>query len=305
MRKYILKKEKILFVLTLSITGSLFIGSTANYKKLDTLASITTSNLTPLSDSNDSVLNITNKFNYLQLEDDPNAEDAFVVAENTNDLLKGFKHYPIRTDRKKVVYLTFDDGPSITNTPTVLKILNEYNIKATFFVTGKALIATPKSKELLKEIAIGGHAIGNHTYSHDYNLLYPGRTISTKNVITDLNKNLELMQSILGKDFYTRIIRLPGGYRTWNGKEAFKSEMVNLNLKNIDWNAFNGDAEGRLKTAQELNNFLECSVTKLGCDADSIVVLMHDTYGKAETVKALPNAIEYFKRNGFEFKTIK
>ncbi|MGL4571275.1 MAG: polysaccharide deacetylase family protein [Clostridium sp.] len=305
MRKNMLKKEKILLILILSITGSLFIGSTANYKKVDTLESIHTSNLTPLSDPNDSVLNITNKFNYLQLEDDPNAEDAFIVAENTNDLLKGFKHYPIRTDRKKVVYLTFDDGPSITNTPSILKVLNEYNIKATFFVTGKALIATPESKELLKEIAMNGHAIGNHTYSHNYNFLYPGRTISTKNVITDLNKNLELMQSILGKDFYTRIIRLPGGYRTWNGKEAFKSEMDNLNLKNVDWNALNGDAEGNNKCAQELNAFLARSVNKLGDDADNIIILMHDTYGKAATVKALPSAIEYFKDKGFEFKTIK
>ena len=52
---------------------------------------------------------------YLSFEEDPNADDAAIVAENTKGLLNGTKHYPVRTDGKKVVYLTFDDGPSTTN----------------------------------------------------------------------------------------------------------------------------------------------------------------------------------------------
>ena len=61
---------------------------------------------------------------YLSFEDDPNADDAAMVAENTKGLLNGTKHYPVRTDGKKVVYLTFDDGPSTTNTPQVLDLLD-------------------------------------------------------------------------------------------------------------------------------------------------------------------------------------
>ena len=73
---------------------------------------------------------------YLKLENDPNAEDALEVFANTEGLLKGTKKYPVRTDGKKVVYLTFDDGPSTTNTPQVLDLLDKYNIKATFFILG-------------------------------------------------------------------------------------------------------------------------------------------------------------------------
>lgn len=243
--------------------------------------------------------------NYLQLKDDPNADDALAISKNTNDLIKGSMHYPVRTDRKKVVYLTFDDGPSTTNTPKVLNILKKHDIKATFFVTGKSIIASDESKALLKQIAKEGHAIGNHTYSHNYNYLYPSRTINVNNVISDLKKNDKLMKDILGKDFYTRIIRLPGGYRSWNGKENFKNKMNELGIRNIDWNALNGDAEGKKKNSKELVSYLKNSVKELGKDADSIVVLMHDTYGKAETTKALPEIIKYFKDKGFEFRTIK
>ena len=62
---------------------------------------------------------------YLKLEDDPNAEDALEVFANLDGLLKGTKKYPVRTDGKKVVYLTFDDGPSTTNTPQVLDVLDK------------------------------------------------------------------------------------------------------------------------------------------------------------------------------------
>ncbi len=116
-----------------------------------------------------------------------------------------------------------------------------------FFVVGKSIIATEKSKELLKEISKNGHAIENHTYSHNYNYLYHSRTINVDNIISDLEKNNNLMKDILGKDFCTRIFRLPGGYRTWNGKENFKNKIDELGIKNIDWNALNGDAEGRKK----------------------------------------------------------
>ena len=96
---------------------------------------------------------------YLSYEEDPNADDGVMVAENTKGLLNGTKHYPVRTDGKKVVYLTFDDGPSTTNTPQVLDILDKYNVKATFFVLGKMLEAGNGEKDVLKDIAENGHAI--------------------------------------------------------------------------------------------------------------------------------------------------
>ena len=67
-----------------------------------------------------------------------------------------------------VIYLTFDDGPS-RNTIDILNILDKYNIKATFFVTGNE---SEQGIAVLKEIVKRGHTIGVHSYSHDYKKIY-------------------------------------------------------------------------------------------------------------------------------------
>ena len=121
-----------------------------------------------------------------------------MVAENTKGLLNGTKQYPVRTDGKKVVYLTFDDGPSTTNTPQVLDILDNYNVKATFFVLGSSIDKSEGAKDILKETVNRGHAIANHTYGHDYSYLYPNRVMNVDNIISDLEKSQNSMKSVLG-----------------------------------------------------------------------------------------------------------
>ena len=244
-------------------------------------------------------------FAYLSFEEDPNADDAAIVAENTKGLLNGTKHYPVRTDGKKVVYLTFDDGPSTTNTPQVLDILDKYNVKATFFVLGSSIDKNEEAKEILKEQVKRGHAIANHTYSHDYSYLYPNRVMNVDNIISDLEKSENSMKAVLGKDFSTRVIRLPGGYWSWEGRTPMKEAMEQDGYYNVDWNALDKDAEGKPKNADELLQCTKETVEALGPNADSVVLLMHDTYGKEETVKALPRIIEYLQSEGYEFRTIK
>lgn len=246
-----------------------------------------------------------NNVNYIKLEDDPNADDAAMVSENTKGLLNGTKNYPVRTDGKRVVYLTFDDGPSTTNTPQILDILDQYNVKATFFVLGSSIDKSDEAKEILKEEVKRGHAIANHTYGHDYSYLYPNRTMNVNNIVSDLEKSQNSMKAVLGEDFSTRVIRLPGGYWSWEGRTAMKEAMEQNGYYNVDWNALNKDAEGKMKNADELVQCTKESVEALGPNADSVVLLMHDTYGKEETVKALPRIIEYLQSQGFEFRTIK
>ena len=242
---------------------------------------------------------------YLPLEEDPNADDAAIVSENTNALITGKKTYPVRTDGKKVVYLTFDDGPSTTNTPKVLEVLDKYNIKGTFFVLGKSIDKDDEAKIILKDIAKNGHAIANHSYSHDYKYLYPNRVINAERFMGDIEKNNESMKNVLGEDFSTRVIRFPGGYWSWGGRSEVKERMVDKGYLSVDWNALNKDAEGPHKNADQLLQETKNTVEALGPNADNIVLLMHDTYGKEETVKALPQIIEYFQSMGFEFRTIK
>ena len=249
--------------------------------------------------------NILDNSGYLSLEEDSNADDAAMVAENTKGLLNGTKQYPVRTDGKKVVYLTFDDGPSTTNTPGILDVLDRYNVKATFFTLGKSIEANEEAKNILKEIVKNGHAIANHTYGHDYSYLYPNRTMNVDNILSDLEKSENSMKEVLGKDFSTRTIRFPGGYWSWEGRIAMKEAMEQNGYYNVDWNALNKDAEGKTKNADELFQSTKDTIEVLGPNADSVVLLMHDTYGKEETVKALPQIIEYLQGEGFEFRTIK
>ena len=267
--------------------------------------STATLNDTSTAEETSSPSQSNNKNGYLKLEDDPNAEDALEVFANTEGLLKGTKTYPVRTDGKKVVYLTFDDGPSTTNTPNVLDTLDKYNVKATFFILGKSIDEGTENKEILKRIANDGHAIGNHSYSHDYNYLYPGRTINPDNFMADINKCNDRLKEVLGDDFNTRVIRFPGGYWSWEGRSGIRPILDEKGYAIIDWNTLNEDAQGAKKDANGLVECLKKNTDALGPNADSVVVLMHDTYGKEETVKALPEIIKYFKDKGFEFKTIK
>ncbi|HEY5525382.1 MAG TPA: polysaccharide deacetylase family protein [Clostridium sp.] len=250
--------------------------------------------------------NVLDNSGYLPLAEDTNAEDALQVNANTEGLIKKTLSYPVRKDGKKVAYLTFDDGPSTSNTPAVLDVLNKYGIKATFFVIGKEIDSGEDSKKILKRTIKEGNAIGNHTYGHNYSYLYPKRTINANNFMADIEKTNETLKKVLGKDFSTRAIRFPGGYWSWEGRGGIRPTLDEKGYGIIDWNALDGDAESKPpKNAEQLIARTKQTIEDLGPNADSIVCLMHDTYGKEETVKALPAIIELFKQKGFEFKSIK
>ena len=211
------------------------------------------------------------------------------------------KHYDYSNEGEKIVFLTFDDGASTTVTPQILKTLDEYDVKATFFVVGNTIEnGGEEAKALIKEEFDKGHAIANHSYSHDYDVLYPERSLNLNQFLADFKKTDELLKDILGENFSTRVIRCPGGYNSWNSMEPLEVYLQENNIVSIDWNVLNRDAEGRKKDADELIQNVTADVG----DKEIVVVLMHDTYGKEETAKALPQVIQYFKDNGYEFKTL-
>lgn len=220
--------------------------------------------------------------------------DASVVA-------KKLSKYDYYNDGKKTVYLTFDDGVSTTVTPKILEVLDKYKVKATFFVMGKNIEnGGEAAKKLIKEEFEKGHAIANHSYSHDYKVLYPNRELNLKNFVKDFKKTDKILKDILGDEFSTRVIRCPGGFMSWKNMDELSNYMKKNNMVSIDWNALSKDAEGPKKNAKQL---LEC-VKETAGDKTMVVLLMHDTYGKEETVKSLPLIIEYFKKKGYEFKTL-
>lgn len=220
---------------------------------------------------------------------------------DAKDIFRKLKEGNYSNNGEKIVFLTFDDGASNTVTPKILEILKKYDVKATFFIVGQVVEnGGEKAKALVKQEFDEGHAIGNHSYSHNYNILYPGGSLNLQQFIDEYNKNAEFLKSILGENFSTNVIRCPGGYMSWKNMSSLDGYLEENNMSAIDWNALSGDAEGKPKKADELVNY----AIKTSADYDVVVLLMHDTYSKEETVKSLPKIIEYFKNRGYKFKTL-
>lgn len=210
-----------------------------------------------------------------------------------------------KNDGKKIAFLTFDDGPSVTVTPKILDVLKNSNVKATFFLIGKNINSGEKSKSMVKRTFEEGHALANHTYSHNMKNLYPKNKTNVEYFMEELEETNAAIKNIVGQDFNTRVLRMPGGYMSREyykdpNLAEFNTKLNEKGMYNIDWNAYDFDSEGRKKNASELLDEVKKSVgTK-----EKVVLLMHDTYGKEETAKALPQIIEYLKDQGYEFRTI-
>ncbi|MEG0295081.1 MAG: polysaccharide deacetylase family protein [Clostridium sp.] len=222
------------------------------------------------------------------------AIDVNVVA----DMLKG--NY---TGEEKYVFLTFDDGPS-PNTEKVLNVLKEKDVKGTFFVLGQRL-EDERSKNTLKRTLKEGHAIANHSYTHNFKKLYPGNRINIEAFMNEFDQTNNAMKEILGSEFNSNVLRMPGGY---NSREfykdaslpAFNEKLSERGIVSIDWNALNGDAEGKPYSTEEMMNYVKRSTN----NKNHVVILMHDTFGKEKTAEMLPQIIDYYKSEGYEFKTM-
>lgn len=177
------------------------------------------------------------------------------------------------------VYLTFDDGPS-RNTDKILDILNEYGVKATFFVVGKEGF-----EEQYQRIVAEGHTLGMHSYSHKYREIYQSKEAYAM--------DLEQIQSYLYEmtGVTSRIVRFPGGSSNSVSNVDMHELTSYLDEKGItyfDWNVSSADAgKGNISASQITANVMN-NVMKY----DSAVVLMHDSADRNSTVEALPMIIE-------------
>ena len=201
----------------------------------------------------------------------------------------------------KVVFLTFDDGIDPTLTPKVMDILKEYGVHATFFHIGYTI--TQENADILKRQITEGHAIANHSLSHNFTLLYPGRVPNQSQIVSEVDQTNANFQAILGKDFKTRIFRYPGGHMSWQGLEATDHALANQGIQWIDWNMLCGDAQRlsfRPTTSETMMAYMDGSQQYFP-ESHVKVVLMHDTAGKELTVQTLPQIIEYFKNQGYTF----
>ncbi len=222
------------------------------------------------------------------------AETAESAEAVKNEEAAGSEEAGKNTDTEKTIYLTFDDGPS-EMTPLILDILEKYQVKATFFVTG----INPGCAQYIRKAHEAGHSIGMHTFSHDYKEIYS----SVEAYYDDLKKISDVCREQIG--YVPRCIRFPGGSsNTVSAKYSpgimtyLTEDVARRGYLYCDWNCANGDGEGE-KTVQELvENAAE------GVHCRRAVMLCHDGNGKRSTVDALPQIIEYYLSRGYVFRPL-
>lgn len=185
---------------------------------------------------------------------------------------------------KKVVALTFDDGPSTTFTPQVLDILKEHNATATFFVVGKRAEQYP---ELIKRAADEGHEIANHTYNHPMSPVKAGR------LAEELDKTDEVVFGVTGK--HTQYFRPPGGKCT----RATVEPALDKGYKVILWTAQEDPKDWADPGVQQIVSRVVDHVR------NGSIIILHDCGGdRTQTMEALPKIIQGLRDKGYEFVSV-
>jgi peptidoglycan/xylan/chitin deacetylase (PgdA/CDA1 family) len=184
--------------------------------------------------------------------------------------------------KTKLVALTFDDGPS-PYTPQILKILKQYQIRATFFVLGEQAQHNP---DIIRQIHEEGHVIGNHTWTHS-NLT----RLSATQIQHEIESTNQLLESLIGES--PHLIRPPyGSVNSSVQKMIHKMGMSSVmwNVDPTDWNLKQTDSvSARVFSGLRQNN----------------VILLHDGGGpRDQTVASLPLIIEKLQKQDYEFVTV-
>lgn len=187
-------------------------------------------------------------------------------------------YYMVHT-QEKVVALTFDDGPDPLYTGSLLDVLKEKNVKATFFVLGENV---EKNPVLFKRISVEGHEIGNHGYSHSY---------TTSQFIRELDRTDEVIYQIIHQ--HTTFYRPPGGIISKSLVEGVNDKGYILTLWSIDSNDWRNPGPTRI-----VRNVVKSSFP-------GAIILLHDGGEKREqTIKALSSIIDQLEQQGYRFVTV-
>ena len=194
----------------------------------------------------------------------------------------------VEEENSKIVYLTFDDGPS-SNTNAILDILKEYNVKATFFVNGKT---DEISKEGYKRIVEEGHTLAMHSYTHVYKEVYASKEAFLEDVYRLQNYLFDLTGT---KPIY---YRFPGGSSNTISEmdmQIFIQALHEEGMEYFDWNVANGDGGNKELTTDQILTNVWNDIPKY----EHSMILMHDSVQKGFTVEALPEMIKQLQEAGY------
>lgn len=194
---------------------------------------------------------------------------------------KPFKEVTL-SSKEKVIALTFDDGPWPKSTLEVLEILKKNNIKATFFMVGKNVKNFPP---LARQVAVDGHAIGNHTWSHLY------QRYNEAGASSEIDRTSDMIYQTTG--IKTTLFRPPGGHL----KSGLAAYAYKKNYAVVMWSS-----DSRDYSRPSVPIFLKHALAGI---TPGGIVLMHDGGGNRDhTVRALPQLISEYKKRGYRFVTV-
>ncbi len=200
-------------------------------------------------------------------------------------------HYPLISDAamrplyvrrnltgKKLIALTFDDGPVADVTPQLLGLLRQKAVRATFFMLGSRMAAFP---DVAKQVAYDGHEIESHTMNHrNLTQLHPN------DIAYEVNAAVDAQKAILGTEPW--LVRPPYGAINPSVRANIRQPLMLWNIDSEDWK-LRDPAQIHAKTMAQVK--------------DSGIILMHDVY--SSTVAAVGPLIDALRSQGYEFVTVK
>lgn len=190
-------------------------------------------------------------------------------------------------EHEKVVYLTFDDGPK-KDTPELLALLEELDVPATFFFMGLSVRAFP---EYARQVVEAGYPVGCHSMGHKPSVLKENASF----VKTDIERFKKTMRELADASFDTDLYRFPGGSSSY--PSSVRRAVVEAGCAYFDWNGMTGDTLPNMN-AQDLYQY----ALKTAGQDEVIILLMHE--GKPRTREILPQLVEHFARQGYEFRAL-
>jgi peptidoglycan/xylan/chitin deacetylase (PgdA/CDA1 family) len=232
-----------------------------------------------------------------------NYELVYSVTNRTGDTVSALRSVTVEAipvpdtvePEEKTIYLTFDDGPS-RYTERLLDVLDQYDVKATFFVT----CDQPDYFHCIARAHAAGHTIGIHSASHVYSEIYS----SEEAFFEDFQEVRAMIFEQTGE--HPTICRFPGG--SHNTVSEFNpgimtrlvSDVRDLGYQYFDWDVYSGDAGGQGATTK--SDIVFANVTEGIGDSHHAIVLQHDI--KGFSVDAVEKIILWGLENGYTFRTL-
>ena len=197
---------------------------------------------------------------------------------------------------EKAVYLTFDDGPIPEVTPWVLDLLDQHQIKATFFMVGDNVRKHP---DIFRMVVERGHRIGNHTFNHIRG--FSRKYFTSYSYLENTEEAYDFMCSICDPDITTKalrplLFRPPHGHMGWAQYMVLKSKY-----KIVMWDLVTRDYSKKLRGPQVLANVMRYA-------RNGSIITFHDSlksWDNGNLQYALPRAINFLKEEGYEFRCVK